>query len=218
MFIDHIKNSVPALRDRIRASRIDPKNRAAFGAAAPVHGQAIRVATTEVTTEVKGGPGRALSGVVLQGDWDIGQTPLTKNSKIAYCLQHWVEGKTWEESGAYELLQKLIAEKGSADNCRTHHDVVNRYARLDTIMEQVKSSGGLEPSSEMRPGSFRECGGILIHIDREGRPVELEAEDMLAIVLQHEIDHLKGKLFIDHVSALKRQLYSRRMKKKLRSK
>lgn len=171
MFIDHIKNTVPALRDRIRASRIDPKNRAAFGAAAPVHGQAIRVATTEVTTEVKGGPGRALSGVVLQGDWDIGQTPLTKNSKIAYCLQHWVEGKTWEESGAYELLQKLIAEKGSADNCRTHHDVVNRYARLDTIMEQVKSSGGLEPSSEMRPGSFRECGGILIHIDREGRPV-----------------------------------------------
>jgi peptide deformylase len=55
-------------------------------------------------------------------------------------------------------------------------------------------------------------------VDREGRPVELETRGMLAIVLQHEIDHLKGKLFIDHVSALKRQLYTRRMKKKLRSK
>jgi peptide deformylase len=48
--------------------------------------------------------------------------------------------------------------------------------------------------------------------------VRLEAKGMLAIVLQHEIDHLNGKLFIDHISALKRQLYTRRMKKKLRSK
>ena len=58
---------------------------------------------------------------------------------------------------------------------------------------------------------------IVAGVDREGRPLELEAEGMLAIVLQHEIDHLSGKLFIDHISALKRQLYTRRMKKKLRS-
>jgi peptide deformylase len=45
----------------------------------------------------------------------------------------------------------------------------------------------------------------------------LEAEGILAIVLQHEIDHLKGKLFIDHISALKKQMYTRRIKKKLRS-
>ena len=59
---------------------------------------------------------------------------------------------------------------------------------------------------------------IVEGVDREGRPVKLEAEGMLAIVLQHEIDHLNGKLFIDHISALKRQLYTRRMKKKLRTK
>ena len=58
---------------------------------------------------------------------------------------------------------------------------------------------------------------IVAGVDREGRPLELEAEGMLAIVLQHEIDHLSGKLFIDHISAIKRQLYTRRMKKKLRS-
>lgn len=54
-------------------------------------------------------------------------------------------------------------------------------------------------------------------VDREGRPQKLEAHGMLAIVLQHEIDHLKGKLFIDHISALKKQLYTRRIRKKLRS-
>jgi peptide deformylase len=39
---------------------------------------------------------------------------------------------------------------------------------------------------------------------------------MLAIVLQHEIDHLNGKLFIDRISKLKRQLYTRRVKKMLK--
>ena len=62
-------------------------------------------------------------------------------------------------------------------------------------------------------------GCILVEgVDREGRPLRLDADGMLAIVLQHEIDHLNGKLFIDHISALKRQMYTRRMKKKLRSK
>ncbi len=41
-------------------------------------------------------------------------------------------------------------------------------------------------------------------LDRDGNPVEIEAEDLLAVCLQHEIDHLNGVLFIDHLSALKR--------------
>jgi peptide deformylase len=52
--------------------------------------------------------------------------------------------------------------------------------------------------------------------DRDGKPLRLEAEGFLAIVLQHEIDHLNGKLFIDRISALKRQMYVRRVKKLLR--
>jgi len=51
--------------------------------------------------------------------------------------------------------------------------------------------------------------------DREGNPIRLDAEGMLAIVLQHEIDHLNGTLFIERISSLKRQMYKRRMKKKL---
>lgn len=53
-------------------------------------------------------------------------------------------------------------------------------------------------------------------VDREGKPLRLEAEDFLAIVLQHEIDHLNGKLFIDRISALKRQMYIRRVNKLLK--
>jgi peptide deformylase len=52
--------------------------------------------------------------------------------------------------------------------------------------------------------------------DREGRPIRLDAEGILAIVLQHEIDHLNGTLFIERISSLKRQMYKRRVKKKLK--
>jgi peptide deformylase len=53
-------------------------------------------------------------------------------------------------------------------------------------------------------------------VDREGNPLRMEAEGLQAIVLQHEIDHLNGILFIDRISALKRELYKRRVKKMLR--
>ncbi|MFP3928341.1 MAG: peptide deformylase [Desulfobacteraceae bacterium] len=49
--------------------------------------------------------------------------------------------------------------------------------------------------------------------DRDGRPVELEAEGILAVCLQHEIDHLDGVLYIDHISNLKRALYKKKLKK-----
>ena len=47
----------------------------------------------------------------------------------------------------------------------------------------------------------------------EGETVEIEGNDLLAIVLQHEIDHLDGILFVDHLSQLKRDLYKRQLKK-----
>ena len=46
--------------------------------------------------------------------------------------------------------------------------------------------------------------------DLEGKAVTIEAEDFLAIVLQHEIDHLQGNLIVDYLSSLKRSLYRRR--------
>ena len=50
----------------------------------------------------------------------------------------------------------------------------------------------------------------------EEREVEIEGEDLFAVALQHEIDHLDGKLFIDRISRLKRDLYKRKVKKWLR--
>jgi peptide deformylase len=49
--------------------------------------------------------------------------------------------------------------------------------------------------------------------DPEGEPIELEADDLLARALQHEIDHLDGILFLDRVSALKRRMLLKKWKK-----
>lgn len=48
------------------------------------------------------------------------------------------------------------------------------------------------------------------------KEVEIEASDLLAVCLQHEIDHLDGRLFVDRISSLKRGLYRRRLLKQTR--
>ncbi len=50
-------------------------------------------------------------------------------------------------------------------------------------------------------------------LDYSGKEFEIEAEELLAIALQHEHDHLEGTVFVDHLSSLKRELIRRRMKK-----
>jgi peptide deformylase len=50
--------------------------------------------------------------------------------------------------------------------------------------------------------------------DRDGKWFELEAEGLLAVAIQHEFDHLQGKLMIDHMGPLKKRLTHRKMVKR----
>ena len=53
-------------------------------------------------------------------------------------------------------------------------------------------------------------------LNREGKPIEIEGEGLLARALQHEIDHLEGFLFIDRMSPIRREFFKRRYKKSLK--
>jgi len=55
-------------------------------------------------------------------------------------------------------------------------------------------------------------------LDRDGQPFELAADDLLAVCIQHEIDHLDGKLFVDRISSLKRQRIRHKLEKERRGK
>jgi peptide deformylase len=65
------------------------------------------------------------------------------------------------------------------------------------------------------PGVFetvRRAGWVNVHaLDREGKPFKLRAEGLLAMCLQHEIDHLQGMLFIEYLPRLRRSQISSRL-------
>ncbi|OUR82717.1 peptide deformylase [Colwellia psychrerythraea] len=54
-------------------------------------------------------------------------------------------------------------------------------------------------------------------LDRNGKEITVTSDDFLAIVMQHEIDHLKGKLFIDYLSPLKQQMALKKVKKTIKN-
>lgn len=54
-------------------------------------------------------------------------------------------------------------------------------------------------------------------LDRDGKSFTVEPEGLLAVCVQHEMDHLKGKLFIDYVSNIKRQRIRKKLEKQQRS-
>ena len=64
----------------------------------------------------------------------------------------------------------------------------------------------------VRPRAIR-----LRYVDEQGELRELEAEGMLATCIQHEIDHLDGVLFVDHVSAVRRNIILRKLQKAKKS-
>lgn len=53
-------------------------------------------------------------------------------------------------------------------------------------------------------------------LDREGEPFELEADGLLAVCIQHEVDHLDGRLFVDYLSQLKQSRIRKRLEKQKR--
>ena len=97
-------------------------------------------------------------------------------------------------------------------------DVVHaRYARVNP--EIVTSDG--EQTGEEGCLSIPEIYGdvtraqrVMVRaLDRDGKPFEIDATDLLARCLQHEIDHLHGRLFIDYLSLVKRQAAMKKWRK-----
>lgn len=89
---------------------------------------------------------------------------------------------------------------------------------LCLVNPEIIASEGLEKHEEgclSVPGFFEKverAGKVKIKaLNQQGEAFELEADELLSVCVQHEIDHLEGKLFVDYLSPLKRQ----RIKKKL---
>ena len=82
----------------------------------------------------------------------------------------------------------------------------------DKAGEQVYQEGCLSV-----PGIFADvtrADEITVRfLDRQGQPQELRADGLLAVCIQHEMDHLDGKLFVDYLSPLKREMVRKKLAK-----
>ena len=95
-----------------------------------------------------------------------------------------------------------------------------RFAMVDPVIVSAEGQARAEEGCLSIPEVYGEVTRaeriVLEALDREGTPYRKELSGMVARAVQHEIDHLDGILFIDHLSALKRQLLVTRWRKEHR--
>lgn len=109
----------------------------------------------------------------------------------------------------------VIFDETPTDGKRDFNVIINPKI-IKREGEQLSELEGCLSVPDFRSNVKRNAFVSVEALDQAGNPVKIDAEDMLAIILQHEIDHLNGILFIDRISTLKREIYKRRMKKMLR--
>ena len=106
----------------------------------------------------------------------------------------------------------LMADERANPITLINPEILARSEKLATREEGCLSLPG-QYADVTRPAEV-----TVRYTDADGATRQIEAEGLLAACLQHEIDHLDGVLFIDHLSALKRNMILRRLAKELRQK
>jgi peptide deformylase len=114
-----------------------------------------------------------------------------------------------------ELLRLIVVDLQPEDKpaplVLVNPEIVAASTELATREEGCLSLPG-QYADVTRPARVK-----LRYLDLEGAKREIEAEGLLATCLQHEVDHLNGVLFVDHISALKRNMLLRKLAKDLKA-
>jgi peptide deformylase len=116
------------------------------------------------------------------------------------------------------VLKRLIVIAG-AGNDEDFDDRVLTLINPEIVRaegEQLYDEGCLS-LLDLRDRVLRAAEITVVYQDLEGRRQEMAASGRRAVILQHEIDHLDGVLFMDRLSPLKRSIYKRKIKKNLKA-
>jgi peptide deformylase len=128
-----------------------------------------------------------------------------------------------------DMLETMYEAKGvglAATQVNVHQRVIvidtseDKDAPLCLINPEIIEKDGVEESEEgclSVPGFFekvKRAEHIKVKaLDKEGESFELEAKELLAVCIQHEMDHLQGKLFVDYLSPLKKKRIKDKLEK-----
>ena len=130
---------------------------------------------------------------------------------------------------AEDMLETMYESKGvglAATQVNVQQRVIvidvseEKNAPMYLINPEITEKDGVKESEEgcLSVPTFYEKVKRAEHVrvkalDKEGQPFEFEARDLLAVCVQHEMDHLDGKLFVDYLSPLKRQRIKAKLEK-----
>ena len=131
-----------------------------------------------------------------------------------------------------DMLETMYAAPGIG-LAATQVNVQKRIVVMDVSEEKNQPLAFINPQLLVRAGECESEEGCLsvpgfyetvlrseqvqiTALDRHGEPFAMEASGLLAICIQHEIDHLDGKLFVDYLSALKRNRIRKKLEKQTR--
>lgn len=157
----------------------DLYNKLKYGLAAPRYAERIwvdpkqctRYLPHDLTKQYFGKSKRKASGKVIDFQWPLEQAkPIFSLPKVKFCIEHWAQNMPWEDTGLYDFMEKHIREHGSMDGCYNLEDIKKRYEYLDQVFEQVKAEGRFRTREEIKPGSYLEQDGVIIHIGPGGEP------------------------------------------------
>ena len=112
--------------------------------------------------------------------------------------------------------KSIILYDPEPDKEKRAYNVLINPVIISMSGEYLSENEGCLSVPEFRADVKRAETVIVDGIDLEGNPVHIETNGILSIILQHEIDHLNGVLFIDRISSLKRQMYKKKVKKQLK--
>lgn len=99
-----------------------------------------------------------------------------------------------------------VSENKDQPHILFNPEIVSHEGEIETNEGCLSIPGFYEPVSRYQQ--------ILVKaINREGEEISVEAQDLLAICIQHEMDHLRGKLFVDYLSSAKKQLIRKKLLK-----
>ena len=110
------------------------------------------------------------------------------------------------------LKRVIVVDITNKDETRRPYCLVNPEL-LRVSDEAISNEEGCLSLPEHYAEVVRPAAIRVRYLDREGEVRELDAEGLLATCIQHEMDHLEGILFVDHLSALKRNMILRKLVK-----
>lgn len=113
--------------------------------------------------------------------------------------------------------KSIIVFDPAADPEKRDFQVLINPAIIAADGEMISENEGCLSVPDFRSNVKRFATVTATGLDRNGDPVTITAEGLLSVILQHEIDHLNGVLFIDRISVLKRQLYKKKRLKALKN-